>query len=228
MQIILAVDILKGKVVKAFAGLRINYKPLFIGNKDFSDAICLINEVKKKIFLKKVYIADLDSIGKIGTNNKYIERILKCFPDITFLIDAGFDYPISVHNFHKRKEDAKLSNYEIVLGTETLRNFQLPSLNQSKKFQLSIDFNGEQNIWIKKIIKQKIYCSIILMFLDRVGGRGLNLDLIKRLTSLFCYNTISVAGGINTDGQISQLSRIGVKSVLSSSLIHKKISRDEL
>ena len=48
MKIILAVDILNGKVVKAFAGLRMNYKPLLIQNRDFSDAIKLIKEVKKK------------------------------------------------------------------------------------------------------------------------------------------------------------------------------------
>ena len=66
MKIILAVDILNGKVVKAFAGLRMNYKPLLIQNRDFSDAIKLIKEVKKRTLLKEVYIADLNSINKKG------------------------------------------------------------------------------------------------------------------------------------------------------------------
>ena len=226
MQVILAVDILNGKVVKAFAGLRFNYKPLFIKNKDFSDAISLINEVKKKILLKKVYIADLDSIRKVGNNCKYIDLIIKRFPELTFLIDAGFDYPLSVYNYHKRKNENRLSNYEIVLGTETLKNFQLSSFQQSKKCQISIDFNGKQNCWIKKINNGRINFSIILMFLDKVGGRGLDLSLIKKLNNIFNYNNILVAGGVKSEGQILQLSRMGVKGVLTSTFLHKKISRD--
>tara|TARA_B100000963_G_scaffold205192_1_gene178667 strand:- start:191 stop:886 length:696 start_codon:yes stop_codon:yes gene_type:complete len=227
MRIILAVDILNGKVVKAFAGLRMNYKPLLIDNKDYSDAIGLIKEVKKKILLKEVYIADLNSINKNGTNKEYIERILQKFPDLVFLIDAGFDYPISVYKYHKEKNNKNLSNYNIVLGTETLRNFKLLSFQQSKKILLSIDFNGEQDGWIKKIRKESVNCNIILMFLNKVGGRGLDLALIKKMIGLLYPKRVTVGGGVNTDGQLSQLHRIGVESVLSSTLIHRKISRDD-
>ena len=37
MDIISAIDLRHGKVVKAFAGFRINYKPLIINKKDYSD-----------------------------------------------------------------------------------------------------------------------------------------------------------------------------------------------
>ena len=228
MKIILAVDILNGKVVKAFAGLRMNYKPLLIQNRDFSDAIKLIKEVKKRILLKEVYIADLNSINKKGTNDQYIEKVLRNFPDLIFLIDAGFDYPISVYKYHKRKEYKNLKNYEIVLGTETLRNFKLATFKQTKKFQLSIDFNGEQEIWLRKIRKERVDCKIILMFLEKIGGRGLDLALIKKIISLLHSSKVTVGGGLKTEGQISQLSRIGVESVLSSTLLHRKISRDEI
>ena len=77
MKIILAVDILNGKVVKAFAGLRMNYNH-FDQNRDFSDAIKLIKD-KKKNLLKEVYIADLNSINKKGTNNQYIQKVLEIF-----------------------------------------------------------------------------------------------------------------------------------------------------
>ena len=70
MQIILAVDIKGGKVVKAFAGLRYNYKPLYINNEDFSDPIKLIEITKKKIDLRNVYIADLDAINRYSCNNE--------------------------------------------------------------------------------------------------------------------------------------------------------------
>ena len=42
MSVILAVDIVNGKAVKAYAGIRSNYKPLHIKEKDFSNPIKLI------------------------------------------------------------------------------------------------------------------------------------------------------------------------------------------
>ena len=42
MSVILAVDIVNGKAVKAYAGIRNNYKPLHIKEKDFSNPIKLI------------------------------------------------------------------------------------------------------------------------------------------------------------------------------------------
>ena len=52
MNIILAVDIMEGKVVKAFAGFRSNYKPLFINHRDYSNPIVLIKEIIK---INKLY-----------------------------------------------------------------------------------------------------------------------------------------------------------------------------
>ena len=60
-QIFLAVDIKNGKVVKAYAGTRLNYKPLKIKNKDFSDANLVIKKAIS-VGIKNIYIADLDSI----------------------------------------------------------------------------------------------------------------------------------------------------------------------
>ncbi len=228
MQLILAIDILNGKVVKAFAGLRINYKPLFLKNEDFSNPIKLIIKIRKKVNLMKVYIADLNSISKNGSNEKLIDTILTKFPDLMFLIDAGFDYPISVYNYHSQKIANKISNYKIVLGTETLKNFNLKSFNILGEFELSLDFNGNQRKWLKKIKKERIPTNVILMFLDRVGGRGLDLPLIKSLYKYLVFKKITVAGGVRTKGEVAQLSRIGVQNVLSSTLLHKSLSRDVL
>ncbi len=227
MQIILAVDIKGGKVVKAFAGLRFNYKPLYINNEDFSDPIKLIEITKKKIDLRNVYIADLDAINRYSCNNELINRLLAKFPDINFYIDAGFDYPISIFNYHSEKRTKKLTNYSLVLGTETLKNFSLESYIKQKKLKFSIDFNGDQKKWITKFKNKKSKLDIILMFLDKVGGRGMNLKLIKRLVNHLIQHGVYVAGGINSQGQIEQLKSLGVKGVVLSTLIHNRISRDE-
>ena len=48
MKLILAIDIRKEKVVKAYAGLRLNYKKLSLNNNDFSCPLFLINTVIKR------------------------------------------------------------------------------------------------------------------------------------------------------------------------------------
>ena len=226
MCVILAVDIVNGKVVKAFAGLRMNYKPLFIQKEDFSDPIKLIKTLQEKIELKKIYIADLDAIRKIGDNNMIIEKILKIFFDLLFLIDAGFDYPRNVYNYHIRKIQIKLYNYKLVLGTETIKNFNLKSFQYFKKFELSIDFNGSESYWLKRIMKKKTRMDVTLMFLKKVGGRGLNMKVINSLYKDLSHHNLSIAGGIRTNQQVKQLFRLGFSNVLSSTLLHKKLSRD--
>ena len=69
---IFAVDIKNGKVVKAYAGTRLNYKPLKIKNKDFSDANLVIKKAIS-VGIKNIYIADLDSIEN-RKNNWYLIR----------------------------------------------------------------------------------------------------------------------------------------------------------
>ena len=108
IEIILAIDLKKGSVVKAFAGFRLNYNPLKIGNFDLSDPIILIQKTLEKFKLNKIYIADLDAINNLNTNNLLIFKILKKFPDIDFLIDAGFDYPSSINNFKQTLKKKKI------------------------------------------------------------------------------------------------------------------------
>ena len=226
MQIILAIDIINGKVVKAFAGDRFNYKPLMIKNKDYSDPLKLINRIKKIINIKDVYLADLNSIRKNGSNDKLIDQILRIFPDINFLIDAGFDYPLSVYKYQKKKDRNKLKNFNIVLGTETLREYKLQTFSFLKKFYLSLDFNGDEIKWLNRIRKEKKELKIILMFINNVGGRGINLKLIEKFNKVLSHNEIIIAGGIRYYGDIFQLSRMGIGKVIVATFLHRLISRD--
>jgi len=75
IDIILAIDLKKGKVVRAFAGFRLNYKPLKIGNLDLSNPITLIQKTLEKFRLNKVYIADLDAINNLDANDLLIFKI---------------------------------------------------------------------------------------------------------------------------------------------------------
>ena len=228
MQVILAVDIKQGKVVKAFAGFRLNYKPLKINTKDFSDPIKFISFVIRRVCIKNIYLADLDSISKKSSNQTLIENILKTFPEVNFMIDSGFDYPSSINFFCKSLRKRKIDNFQIVLGTENLRNFYLRGFFYKKNILISLDLNGKEEDWLIKIRDLKNKPTIILMFLRNIGGRGIDWKRIQELVNFYSKNKCFLAGGIKHQNQINRLKTIGINGVIVSTLIHKKISRDNL
>ena len=85
MRIILAVDIVNGKAVKAYAGIRNNYKPLHIEEEDFSNPIKLIQSFQEKINLKKFISLILTQSEKLVITMLLLKRILKLF--LNFFLD---------------------------------------------------------------------------------------------------------------------------------------------
>ncbi len=223
MEIILAIDLKKGLVVKAFAGFRLNYKPLVVNSVNYSDPIKLISKILNKINLKKIYIADLDAIQNLKPNSKIIEKILKTFPSIMFLIDSGFDYPKSVFEFCLNLNKKKISNFEIILGTEKIKNYNFKFFSKKNKYRVSIDFNGNQQKWIDKAEKSRVKPNLIFMFLKNIGGRGISIPRVKLLVKKFPKNKCTIAGGIKTTNQIKSIERAGAESVIVSTLLHKNI-----
>ena len=72
MSVILAVDIVNGKAVKAYAGIRSNYKPLHINNEDFSNPIKLIRSFQEKINI----ICELSRCCCPNTNHQLLYKNL--------------------------------------------------------------------------------------------------------------------------------------------------------
>ena len=48
------------------------------------------------IYLENIYIADLDALALRKDNKNLIKKIFLTFPNINFLLDAGFNYPIII------------------------------------------------------------------------------------------------------------------------------------
>ncbi len=222
-ELILAIDLRESKVVRAFAGFRQNYKPLIIGSNDLSDPLILIPRVLKKIKLKKIYIADLDSIQNINCNFSLIVDILRKFPKINFLIDFGFDYPSTVHDFIKKLKKKKINNFSIVLGTEKIKKYNLKCYDYKVKFYLSLDILNNADEWIRFLKKSKFKPDLILMFLRNVGGRGIRLKFLKKIKNRLPGHKFFYAGGVKHVKQIKILRNAGVESVIVSTLVHKHL-----
>ena len=223
MKLILAIDIRKGKVVKAYAGFRSNYKKLLLDNNDFSCPLFFINTVIEKFKINYIYIADLDALAMMKDNKKLIKNILLSFPNKNFLIDAGFNYPIVIYNYNKFLEKHKIKNYSFVLGTESIKNYRINDLLQKKNFFFSIDFNGSEKKWINRFSQEKVKLNLIFMFVKRTGGRGVNYSILKKLKKMVCQNNCFLAGGVKNKSDIKKLYFLGFKGVIVSDMIHKKL-----
>ena len=121
-----------------------------------------------------------------------------------------------------------MNNYELVLGTETIKNFNFKCFEFIKKCKISIDFNGRESFWIRKLGRQKHPMDIILMFVRKVGGRGVDMKFIRNLNKKLSSHRLSLAGGVKTDKEVQQLLKLGFCNVISSTLLHKRLSRDGL
>ena len=223
METILAVDLKKGKVVRAFAGFRSNYKPLKNTKYNLESPVNLINKVLTLFAISKVYVADLDSIQNSGSNFDLISKLLNTFQHLTFLIDNGFDYPKSVKTFCEELKKKNLYNFIPVVGTENLRNYNFQSYNFLNKCFFSLDFNGTEKKWIRKIKKNKFKINLILMFIKNTGGRGVRFRELKSISKTLNSSNIFYAGGVKYWNQLSLLRMAGVHGVLTSTLIIQKI-----
>ena len=224
MDIISAIDLRHGKVVKAFAGFRINYKPLIINKKDYSDPSFYLKVIVEKLNYKYIYIADLDSINGSKENWKILKDIIINYSQIDFIIDLGFDCINKVSDFQNYFNIEQLSsiNWRPVIGSETLKkNYKTLFSFAKKNAFFSLDFNGSENFWIDKI--NFFFDETIFMFVKQVGGRGINWEKLNSLKNTFKPNRSIIAGGIRYWGDIAKLKRFGYKGVIISTLIHNQL-----
>ena len=192
---IFAIDIKCGKVVKAYAGARFNYKPLILKKKDFSDADFVIKNVIQKFGITEIYIADLDSIENKNNNWAMIKKLVKKNQKINFLIDSGFN---SISNL-------RLIN-QMSLQSDSV--ISLDFLNKKKNYFFS-----------KKLVADKF----ILMSIKQVGGRGINWNFLNLISKFIPPKKCIVAGGLKHEGEINKIKIKGYCGVIISTLIHRRL-----
>ena len=143
MKVIPAIDIKKGKIVKAFAGYRINYKPLIINKKNFSDTKVLISILLNSYSFNLIYMADIDSISGNRVNWKIIKDLLNFFPKIMFWLDLGFNSPRIIREFSSFLS-MNVRNWRPIVGTESLKSNKI-NLGIFSEFNpiFSIDFSSQ-------------------------------------------------------------------------------------
>ena len=211
MDIIPAIDIKNGKVVKALSGKREFYTPICKHYNKSSNPLIFINGLIKKYKPSIIYIADIDSIAGDKNNFNIIELISKKYPNLNIWLDSGNVYNVS----YKRK------NINPILCSEKCN--RIININYKYKEHIhSYDYTknlvGESNF---KSLASKYKNKIIIMDISAVGtNSGPDFKMIK-CEKKSKGKQYYVAGGVRSLLDIYKLRNIGIDGVLISSLLFK-------
>jgi phosphoribosylformimino-5-aminoimidazole carboxamide ribotide isomerase len=221
MDIIFAMDIRGGVVVKGYKGDRERYEPIERHSKicATSDPLNVIDTVKPR----RTYIADLDRILGWGSNSLIIKRL---GARTKTLIDLG------IRRLEDVREAERIGDTAII-GTET-GSLDVIRAAQSMRVAVSIDMkdgsatspdtalSGDPLEVIEKMNLYKMR-ELLVLNINLVGTKqGVDFDFIERVIDISGHPII-VAGGIKNSDDLDKLEDLGAAGVVLSTAIHEEI-----
>jgi phosphoribosylformimino-5-aminoimidazole carboxamide ribotide isomerase len=221
MDIIFAMDIRSGIVVKGYKGERETYEPIERHSKicTTSDPLNVVDTIKPK----RTYVADLDRIQGWGNNSRIIKRISA---RTKTLIDVG------IREVKEVRETEEIGDI-VIIGTET-STLSVIRTTQSMRIAVSVDIRdgnvispdselvGNPLEVIEKLNRYKMN-EMILLNINTVGTKsGVNLDAIREVLDVTGHKLV-VAGGIQNVKEIDVLEDLGVGGVIVSTAIHEEL-----
>lgn len=218
MDIIPALDLRGGIVVRARMGQRHQYRPLESQLTPTPDPVDVVRGLWSVYPFETFYIADLDAIMGTGDNDVALGRLTAEFPAAMFWVDNGVaDLPAALSWLDARP------GY-LVVGSESQRDTGLMRrLSAHDRVVLSLDFReqgfqgppaflDEVKSWPKRLI---------VMTLARVGsGAGPDLDRLCAIRDIAADRRIYAAGGVRDRADLAALKRAGVAGALVASSLH--------
>jgi phosphoribosylformimino-5-aminoimidazole carboxamide ribotide isomerase len=221
MDIIFAMDLRGGIVVKGYKGEREKYEPIERHSKicTTSDPLNVVDTVKPK----RTYVADLDRIQGWGNNSLIIKRISA---RTKTLIDVGIR---EVEEVREAEEIGEI----VIIGTET-GTLDVIRKTQSMRIAVSVDIQNDNVISpdpelvgnplevIEKLNRYKMN-EMILLNINTVGTKsGVNLAAIREVLDVTGHRLI-VTGGIQSLKEVDALEDLGVGGVILSTAIHEEL-----
>ena len=209
MLVFFVIDVMDGKVVRAYKGERESYRSIaeFSSIVDTDDPMDVVMEIRPK----RLYVADLDAIMGRGCNDRLMETLAGKVDEL--LVDSGFRDP---------RELVGLS-YVPVLGTET---FDLKRLDEVEcEAYVSLDFKrgkllGNLSFESAMEILNSHEFPVIVLTMDNVGTSKLDFATIERVLGL-SQNPVLVGGGVGSMDDLLRLKEMGCYGALVSTAVHK-------
>jgi len=218
--IIPVLDLKHGKVVRARAGDRANYRPIATPLSPTSEAVDVLRGLRGIAPFSTVYIADLDAIGGEGGHREILRSLQAAEPGVEFWLDGGFATVAAALA-------ALPARMTPVFGSESLAGTDELAVARArfgaKGPVLSLDYRGGRFMGPQAIeANPELWPGrIILMTLDRVGtGTGPDLDALAAVIGRARGRAVFAAGGVRGESDLVELQRIGVAGVLVATALH--------
>ena len=212
MKIIPVIDLKNGLVVSAKKGQRDNYQPIKSPSSSVDDILSYFLSIYP---FDTVYIADLDAITCIGSNQNLIDNIVSRYKNIEFWVDSG----------QKIQSLTTPKRYKIVIGSES-QDETVCSEHSSclKNNILSLDFFPDQGYrGPKELLENSALWpdTVIIMSLACVGSDS-GADF-KRLDQFFQKHPnkhFVAAGGVRNEADLLELKKRGIHHALLASSLY--------
>ena len=215
MNIIPAIDLKKGKVVRAVQGDRASYEPIDLVTAYSANPITFIKALIIRYKPSTIYLADLDLLDGDGDNIDIIYKIANMFRNRIFWVDVG----------SKKIKKLSIKNITPILCSESCEDIRL--INYVYKDHIhSYDY---KNRFLGTQYFKKLHSSykkkVIFMNISDVGSKkGPDFRYLRGMPK--CSDTeYYVGGGVNSTLDLYRLSKMNISGALVSSLLmSKKIS----
>jgi phosphoribosylformimino-5-aminoimidazole carboxamide ribotide isomerase len=221
-NLIPVIDLKDGIVVHAREGRREEYQPVRSRLIPGAEPSKVVEALLKLHPFQKLYVADLDSIQRCGTNMESIRAVHRNFPELELWADTGIGDEAALACWL----DAGLGRP--VIGSESLLDAAFISVARERTKDaspvLSLDYQGDdfrgpalllahpERYWPQRVLA---------MNLLRVGSRkGPDLKLIVGLAGRVPGCQVYAAGGVRSVADLVQVQAAGAAGALIASALH--------
>jgi phosphoribosylformimino-5-aminoimidazole carboxamide ribotide isomerase len=218
LRIIPVLDLKDGQVVRARQGHRHLYAPIVTPLAGSADPVEVAKGLRTLFPFQTFYCADLDAIEGRSPNHAAIESLLAMPEAPSLWIDAGVAGAQTLSDLLQRP------GINPVVGTESLTDEALLRVfRHHPNLILSLDFFADGFNGPKAILDQAELwpATVIVMALAKVGSAaGPDVTLLGEIKARAGGRAIVAAGGIRNDGDVRQLTEMGVAAALIATSLH--------
>ncbi len=243
MRIIGVIDMLRGRAVHARAGSRDRYAPVQTAAGwpiDPGNAKTLAEVYTDVLGVSEIYAADLDAILNQPPQDEVTRRLASLTAPLW--LDAG------VRSVDDAQRAIGLGASRVIVGLETLPSFTLLSdicaAIGRERVAFSLDLRNGQPVVTsgtrvegagspEEIANLAVISganTIIVIDLARVGtGRGLDVDLLRRIHSAASGPTLVAGGGVRNWDDLVQVAKAGCSAALvATALQNGRLGANEI
>ncbi len=232
MELIPVLDIKEGKVVRGVEGDRDSYKPVESCLTDSAEPVDVLEALKDDFELKKVYIADIDSLEDNGDNDDCIIELFDTF-DLQFYLDRGIKTAEGLESRVVERTDKVIVASETVRSVGDMENI-MECLGSRAVFSVDM-YNGElagdighfdSASELLEYVEDLDVEEIILLDIGNVGtASGVAEHLLEKADE-YGEEEFITGGGVRNVNDVEKLEKHNISGVLVSTALHRGYLKD--